>query len=83
MCYFCTYFDRNYLVRGLTLFRSLMNHAEPFVLWVLCFDDFTYQVLSKINMPNLRPISLRELEASQFVHLQGVGGPSTPCHRLG
>ncbi len=60
--YFCTYFDRNYLVRGLTLFRSLSNHAEPFVLWVLCFDDFTYNVLSKINLPNLKPISLREFE---------------------
>jgi hypothetical protein len=62
MYQFCTYFDRNYLVRGLTLFRSLTRHAEPFVLWVLCFDDFTHDVLSRLGLPNLRPVRLQDFE---------------------
>lgn len=60
--HFCTYFDRHYLARGLTLYRSLSDHAGDFVLWVLCFDDDTYDALSRLNQPNLRPVSLHELE---------------------
>jgi hypothetical protein len=59
---YCTYFDRNYLVRGLTLYASLVRHASPFALWVLCFDDPTYDILSRLDLPNLRPISLQAFE---------------------
>ncbi|NIN63978.1 MAG: glycosyl transferase [Anaerolineae bacterium] len=59
---FCTYFDQNYLVRGLTLYGSLARHASPFTLWVLCFDDFTHDVLREVGLPNLRPISLQAFE---------------------
>jgi hypothetical protein len=59
---FCTYFDRNYMAHGLTLYRSLLSQANPFTLWVLCFDDSSYDVLSKLGLENLRPVSLREFE---------------------
>src|SRR3989304_6037026 len=62
MLHFCTYFDRNYLAQGLTLYRSLMEHAGPFTLWVLCFDDPARDVLSRLNLANLRPVSLQEFE---------------------
>jgi len=62
MHHFCTYFDRHYLIRGLTLYRSLKTHASPFTLWVLCFDDFTYTSLAKMKLPELRPIRLEEFE---------------------
>jgi len=62
--HFCTYFDSNFLVKGLTLYRSLVQHvAEPFTLWVLCLDDSTYRTLSELALPNLRPLSLDEFEA--------------------
>jgi len=59
---FCTCFDQHYLVRGLTLYRSLARHASPFVLWVLCLDNLTYDALFKLDLPNLRPIPLQALE---------------------
>src|SRR2546429_1556228 len=62
MRYFCTYFDRNYLVRGLALYRSLIRHAGPFTMWVLCFDDFTHDTLTALSLPNLVPISLADFE---------------------
>lgn len=64
MNYFCTYFDQNYLARGLTLFRSLKVHASPFVLWVLCLDPGTYDYLCHFDHPSLVPIRLEELEAN-------------------
>jgi hypothetical protein len=61
--HFCTYFDRTYLLRGLTLYRSLKAHVPEFVLWVLCFDGFTYDVLSRLDEPALRPVSLEQFES--------------------
>jgi hypothetical protein len=62
--HFCTYFDRNYLVQGLTLYRSLERHSAPFTLWVLCLDDSAYDTLQKMGLGNVRLTRLRELEAA-------------------
>jgi hypothetical protein len=62
MRHFCTYFDRNYLVRGLTLYRSLAAQLPDFQLWVLCFDEATHTVLSRLNLPGLFPIALVAFE---------------------
>ncbi len=64
MIYFCTYFDSNYLVRGLALYRSLARHARPFKLWILCLDDTVYEVFEKLGLPEVIPIALRNLEES-------------------
>ena len=62
MLHFCTYFDSNYLPRGLALYRSLQRHAADFTLWVLCFDEETCDILSRMDLPNLRLLRLQELE---------------------
>jgi hypothetical protein len=62
--HFCTYFDRNYLTRGLALYESLIRHCgTQFVLWVLCFDDETYSILNRLNLTGVRVISQQEFES--------------------
>jgi len=62
--HFCTYFDRNYLTRGLVLYRSLARHCQrPFTLWVLCFDEMSYQTLDRLCLPGVRLISAEQFEA--------------------
>ena len=62
--HFCTYFDRNYLTRGLVLYRSLARHFQHhFTLWVLCFDATTYQTLDRLHLPGVRLIALEQFEA--------------------
>jgi len=61
--HFCTYFDRQYLSRGLALRGSLARHCPAFRLWALCMDDVSYDVLSRMRLPGLEPIALEELEA--------------------
>lgn len=62
MKHYCTYFDSNYLLRGLTMFRSLQEHAGDFTLWVLCCDDAAFEALQKLALPNLRAVRLSEIE---------------------
>ena len=60
--HFCTYFDRNYLSRGLALHESLRRHSRPFTLWVLCMDDDTHAILEGCALPEVRLLRLAELE---------------------
>ncbi len=60
--HFCTYFDRGFLVHGLALASSLREHCPRHVLWVLCLDTYTEQALAPFASPQLRLISLSQLE---------------------
>ncbi len=62
MYYFCTYFDQNYLSRGLAMYYSLREHCPEFKLWVLCMDKTTCEILEKLNLPGLYPLPLEEFE---------------------
>src|SRR6476646_7920114 len=59
---YCTYFDVNYLTRGLALHQSLQRHSPPFRLWVLCRDDEAYDALDRLREKEIRPIRLRDFE---------------------
>ena len=62
---FCTYFDSNYLFKGLALHRSLARHAPGAELWVLCLDEPTQRALERLALPGLRVLPLPALEAAE------------------
>jgi len=62
MYYFCTYFDQNYLARGLALYRSLKRHCSEFKLWVLCLDNAAYEILEKLDLPGVYLIAMEAFE---------------------
>ena len=64
MFYFCTYFDSNYLLKGLALYQSLVRNVKGFQLWILCLDDTVYNVFEKLGFPEVIPIPRRTLERS-------------------
>jgi hypothetical protein len=59
----CTYFDKNYLSRGLTLYHSLRAHLPSFRLFVLCLDQATKDYLTAQALPGIVAVSRSELEA--------------------
>jgi YHS domain-containing protein len=61
---YCTYFDHNYLSRGLALYYSLQRHAPGARLWVLCLSERCFNILQKSALPFLLPVRLSEFEAS-------------------
>lgn len=64
---YCTYFDHNYLRKGLALYLSLRRHARPqrSVLAVLALSERCEQVLRKLGLPDLVVIPLRDVEAAE------------------
>jgi hypothetical protein len=59
-----TYFDRNYLSRGLVLYDSLKKHCEQFTLYILCLDKYTLEYFfeNACRYPEVISLSLDEVE---------------------
>ncbi|PWT79242.1 MAG: glycosyl transferase [Bacteroidetes bacterium] len=70
MINFCTLFDSNYLARGLALYESLINYSPSFHLYVLTFDEKTFQYLSQQNLEHLTPIALRDFEDEELLRVK-------------
>ncbi len=64
MFYFTTYFDKNYLTRGLVLYDSIKAHCERFTIFILCLDEFTldYFLKNAGEFPEVIILTLTELE---------------------
>lgn len=61
---YCTYFDHNYLPRGLALYHSLQRHMPHSRLWVLCLSEACYRALKSLDLQGLMPVSLADFEAA-------------------
>jgi hypothetical protein len=62
MRYYCTYFDSNYLSRGLTLYESLRVHERAFTLYVLCLDEKVHVFFQQHSFTSIVPIELYKFE---------------------
>lgn len=62
---YCTYFDHNYLTRGLATIRSLRERGETGRVWVLCLTDACYSIMQELAEPDVWLISIDEFEATQ------------------
>ena len=73
MRHFCTYFDHNYLSRGLALYGSLQALGRPVQLWVLCMDPACHEALTRAGLPGIRPIALEDFERGDEALLRAKG----------
>jgi|GEM_PF-884559 len=61
--HYCTYFDKNYLVKGLALIESLNRHATVEIeIYVICLDEITRIIIEKLDLPCVRTIALHQIE---------------------
>lgn len=65
--HFVTLFDSNFLPMGMALHDSLMFHAQPFHLWILCMDELVEKQLKLISLPNATLIPLKEMETHEVL----------------
>jgi len=46
------------------------RHVCEYVLWVLCVDDETHDVLQRLALPNVRLLKLSELETDELLSVK-------------
>ncbi len=73
MKYFCTHSDKNYLVKGITLMRSVCETMkEDFRFYYLCLDNETYLALTKLAEDKkfdwLEPVELTQIIKPEALH---------------
>lgn len=66
---FCTYFDSKYLNKAFICRETLLKQNPNSILYSLCFDDYTYKIMS--NLSNVIPIFLQDIE-NEFPELLNV-----------
>lgn len=59
---YCTYFDLNYLTRGLALYESLKRFDPNLSFWALCLDGDTARCLDTLRLPGIRVVTLEAIE---------------------
>lgn len=64
MNFFCTFFDKRYLARGVALYHSLLSQGAPFHLWVLCMDREVEVDLSSRSLQHVTLVTVADLERS-------------------
>ena len=64
--HFCTYFDHQYLPRGMVMLKSLHEHYLQAHVHVLCLSDECHVALSAMAYPFVTLIRLDELEAADL-----------------
>jgi hypothetical protein len=57
-----TYFDRNYAVRAVAMFRSLWRNSGPLQMFMLCLDLEAYDAVARLHLPDVTLLQLAELE---------------------
>lgn len=67
---FCTYFDSNFLLRGLALHSSLIKHNPKSRLFILACDVKSYELLIALKLQNTKIINLPELEDKSLLSVK-------------
>ena len=71
MRHYCTYFDANYLDRGLALHESMQAHCTPFHLWVLALCERAEARLKELALPDVTVVGLGEFETDELRAARG------------
>lgn len=82
MEHFVTLFDSLFLPQGLALHMSMERHAGKYTLWILCMDDEAYDVLFKLDLPNVRLLQLSKLETPELLAVKPDRSKGEYCWTL-
>ncbi len=63
---FCVIAGKEYCIKIMAVYQSLVKNSEDFNLWVCCTDAITYKFLNEKNLKNMHLIRVEEIENDQL-----------------
>ena len=66
---FVTIFDSAYLPQGIAMCESLTSVEPSSVIWVVCADAETYEILTRLGLEKVNPVSLDSLLSEELREL--------------
>lgn len=82
MEHYVTLFDSLFLPQGIALHTSMERHVKDYTLWILCVDDQSHEILSKLNLPNVRLLQLSKLETADLLTVKPLRTKGEYCWTL-
>lgn len=76
---FCTLFDSYYLDKGIVLYESLEKVSDAFKLFVFCFDDKSYKVLSELKYKHMVVIHHSSFENDELLQIKKERSKAEYC----
>lgn len=67
---FCTLFDSAYMGQGVCMIESLQRHMPDSTMVVFAYDDMAFDLLSALQMPNVIPVRLADLENEELLRIK-------------
>ena len=80
--HFVTLFNSLFLPQGLALHISMERHVRAYILWILCVDDEAYEVLGRLDLPNVRRLKLSDLETPELLEVKPTRTVGEYCWTL-
>ena len=68
--HFVTLLNSLFLPQVLALHLSMQRHLRDYKLWILCVDDETYEVLGRLELPNISRLKLGDLETPELLEIK-------------
>jgi hypothetical protein len=68
--YFCTLFDKNYLLKGVVMIRTLLRHCPHARVIVVCMDDEAFEMLGKLSILGVDLVRLTDVENEELLRVK-------------
>lgn len=82
MEHYVTLFDNLFLPQGVALHISMERHINDYTLWILCVDDISYELLTKLNFSNVRLLKLSDIETEELKRVKSERTTGEYCWTL-
>lgn len=79
---YCTLFDRNYLLKGVVMLRSIARHSPGSRVFVLCMDATTMKLLNRLAIPGVVTLPLADVESDEVLAAKKTRSVAEYCWTL-